>query len=54
MAKEHDDLLDDGEWIWADSAYPVRHLMRCDQMSWPLDAVEDPGVACCTVQETRG
>ena len=26
MAKEHHDLLEDGEWIWADSAYPVRLL----------------------------
>lgn len=24
LAQEHEDLLEDGEWVWADSAYPVR------------------------------
>jgi len=24
MAQDHRELLEEGEWIWADSAYPVR------------------------------
>ena len=27
MAKEHKDLLEDSDWIWADSAYPVCLLL---------------------------
>jgi hypothetical protein len=23
LAQEHNTLLEDGEWVWADSAYPV-------------------------------
>ncbi|KIL54974.1 hypothetical protein M378DRAFT_39669, partial [Amanita muscaria Koide BX008] len=23
LAREHDDLMDKGEWVWADSAYPI-------------------------------
>ena len=24
IVREHEDIIKDGEWIWADSAYPVR------------------------------
>ena len=24
LAQEHESLMEDGEWVWADSAYPVR------------------------------
>jgi hypothetical protein len=26
LAQEHSTLMEDGEWVWADSAYPV-HLL---------------------------
>jgi len=26
LAKEHETLLAEGEWVWADSAYPVGEL----------------------------
>ena len=26
IVREHEEIIKDGEWIWADSAYPVRNL----------------------------
>ncbi|KAI0073911.1 hypothetical protein K474DRAFT_1602516 [Panus rudis PR-1116 ss-1] len=28
MAEQHADILEDGEWVWADSAYPVSSCLR--------------------------
>jgi DDE superfamily endonuclease len=27
LAQEHDTILEDGEFVWADSAYPVCHIL---------------------------
>ena len=28
VAQEHEALLEDGEWVWADSAYPVGSFLK--------------------------
>jgi hypothetical protein len=37
LAYEHKDILDDGEWVWADSAYLVIHVF-----CYKVTAVDKP------------
>jgi hypothetical protein len=34
LAQEHDTLLEDGEWVWGDSAYPVLSIFH-----WIFDCI---------------
>jgi hypothetical protein len=32
LAQEHETLMEEGEWVWADSAYPVHSKFQLNLM----------------------
>lgn len=54
LAQEHETLLQEGEWVWADSAYPVS-----ETQSGPYNAylstifLSDTDMGCSAIQGTR-